>query len=283
MRKSVSRRIRVALGTAALLLASLPAWAQIPDQVPENLRFRLGGIFASFSTEIIASRPNAPGSDINFTSEGLTDDHKNTFRGEGYWNFAGRSYIDFGYVDFRLEGSKSITKDFTFNGNVYKAGAEVSGETKSQYIYAAYRYGFVKNPNVHFGLSLGVTYAKLSASLSAKAGVQRPDGTVIQGGATTERSVSVPVPLLGADFEVRLAQGLTLMARARGIGVTIDPYSGSWIEFAGGLNWYFAQHFGIGGAYEYQKITLKKDESEPDAFRFEQRYDGPRVYFLLTF
>ena len=283
MRKPLYRKIRTALGAAALLLASLPAWAQIPDQVPETFRLRLGGIFASFSTEIIASRPNAPGSDINFTSEGLTDDHKNTFRGEGYWNFAGRSYLDFGYVDFRLEGNKSITKDFTFNGDVYKAGAQVSGETKSQYIYAAYRYGIVKNPNVHFGLSLGVTYAKLSASLSATAGVQRPDGTVIQGGATTERSVSVPVPLLGADLEVRLAQGLTLMARARGIGVTIDPYSGSWIEFAGGLNWYFAQHFGIGGAYEYQKITLKKDESTPDAFRFEQRYDGPRVYFLLTF
>src|SRR5262249_59637896 len=101
----------------------------------------------------------------------------------------------------------------------------------------AYRSGFVKPPAVHFGLSLGVRVAKLAGSVSAKAGVQRPDGTVIQGGASTERSVSVPVPLLGADFEVALAQGLTLMARARGIGVTIDPYHGSWIEFAGGLNW----------------------------------------------
>lgn len=266
-----------------MLLASLPAWAQIPEDVPDNLRFRLGGIFASFSTEIVASRPGAPGSSIDFTSEGLTDDSKNTFRGEGYWNFLGRSYLDFGYVDFKLEATKSITKDFTFNGNVYKAGAEVTGETESRYIYAAYRYGFVKNPNVHFGLSLGLTYAKLSASLSAKAGVQRPDGTVIAGGASTERSVDVPVPLIGADLEVRLARGLTLQARARGVGITIDPYSGSWVEFAGGLNWYFAQHFGIGGAYEYQKITLKKDEDSPDAFRFEQRYDGPRVYFLLTF
>src|SRR5215510_5424770 len=283
MRNLLSRRTRLALGAASLFLAGLPALAQIPDDVPENVRFRIGGIFASFSTEIQASRPGAPGSDINFTSEGLTDDHKNTFRGEGYWNFAGRSYIDFGYVDFRLEGSKQITKDFTFNGDVYKAGAQVDGETKSQYIYGAYRYGFVKNPAVHFGLSLGVSYAKLSAKLSASAGVQRPDGTVIQGGASTERSISVPVPLLGADFEVALARGLTLMARARGIGVTIDPYHGSWIEFAGGLNWYFAHNFGIGGAYEYQKIKLDKDKDTTDAFHFEQRYDGPRVYFLLTF
>ncbi|HKF42031.1 MAG TPA: hypothetical protein VKG01_02925 [Thermoanaerobaculia bacterium] len=283
MSKSVYRGTRSVLGAVVLLLASAPAWAQIPEGVPENVRFRIGGIFASFSTEIIASRPGAPGSDINFTSEGLTDDHKNTFRGEGYWNFAGRSYLDFGYVKFSLEGSKQITKDFTFNGDVYKAGAQVSGETSSQYIYGAYRYGIVKNPNVHFGLSLGVSYAKLSAKLSATAGVQRPDGTVIQGGASTERSISVPVPLLGADLEFQLAKGLTVMARVRGVGVTIDPYSGSWIEGAAGLNWYFGEHFGVGGAYEYQKITLKKDESTPDAFRFEQRYDGPRAYFLLTF
>src|SRR5262249_46778642 len=130
MRKSL---YRLSLGAAAMLVLSLPALAQIPEGVPENIRFRIGGIFASFSTEIHAHRPNAPGSSIDFTSEGLTDDHKNTFRGEGYWNFAGRSYIDFGYVDFKLEGEKSITRDFTFNGNVYKAGAQVSGETKTQY------------------------------------------------------------------------------------------------------------------------------------------------------
>src|SRR5262245_57575192 len=280
MRKSL---YRLSLGAAALFLASLPAVAQIPEGVPETFRLRIGGIFASFSTEIQASRANSPGTSVDWTSEGLTDDHKNTFRGEGYWNFAGRSYIDFGYVDFRLEGNKTITKDIIFNGNVFKANASVDGETKSQYIYAAYRYGIVKNPGVHFGLSLGVSFAKLSASLSAKAGVQRPDGTVIQGGVSTERSVSVPVPLLGADFEVALARGLTLMARARGVGITIDPYHGSWIEFAGGLNWYFGEHFGIGGAYEYQKIQLDKNRDTPDSFHFEQRYDGPRVYFLLTF
>ena len=283
MRKSVYRWTRLVLGAAALLLVSLPARAQFPDDRPDNIRFRLGGIFANFNTDIEASRPNAPGSDINFTDLGLTADTRNTFRGEGYWNFAGRSYLDFGYVKFSVDGSKQITKDFTFNGFVYKAGAEVAGETSSQYIYGAYRYGIVKNPNVHFGLSLGLSYAQLSASLSAKAGVQRPDGTVVQGGVSTERSVSVPVPLIGAEFEVRLAQSLTLMARARGIGITIDPYSGSWVEFAGSLNWYFARNFGIGGGYEYQKIILKKDESSPDAFRFEQRYEGPRAYFLLTF
>src|SRR5262249_57636498 len=117
MRKSL---YRLSLGAAAMLVLSLPALAQIPEGVPENIRFRIGGIFASFSTEIQASREGHPGTGINFTSEGLTDDHKNTFRGEGYWNFLGSSYLDFGYVDFRLEGSTSKHREFVFNGNTYQ-------------------------------------------------------------------------------------------------------------------------------------------------------------------
>src|SRR5580765_3009543 len=241
---------RLCLGAAALFLTSLTVLAQFPDDRPDNVRFRLGGIFANLDTQTEISRPNAPGSGVVLFVLGLAGDTKNTFRGEGYWNFAGRSYLDFGYVNLSEDGSKQITKDIVFNGLVYKAGAQVSGETQSRYIYAAYRYGIVKNPNVHLGLSLGVSYSTLRAKLSASAGVQRPDGTVVQGGASTERELNVPVPLIGLDFEVRLASTLTLSARARGIGVTLDPYSGSWIEYAGFLNWYFARNFGVGGGYE---------------------------------
>jgi hypothetical protein len=283
MRISVSRWTRFLLGAAALSLVSLPVLAQFPDDIPDTVNLRIGGIFASFQNNVTVSAPNAPGGSIDLTGDRLTPDHKNTFRGDGYWNFLGRSYLDFGYVDFKLDGSRSISRDIIFNGLVYKAGAEVSGETRSRYIYAAYRYGIIKNPDIHWGVSLGISYSSLSAKLAASAGVELPDGTVISGGASTERSINVPVPLLGTELEFRIAHRLTLGARARAIGVTIHPYSGSWIEYAGNLNWYISEHFGFGAAYEYQKIHLKKDESQPNAFSFDQRYDGPRLYLLITF
>jgi hypothetical protein len=283
MRNSVYRRTRLALGAAALLLASLPAYAQFPDEIPDNFRLSLGGIFASFQNEVAISAQGAPGNVINLTGDKLTADHKNTFRGEGYWNFLGRSYVDFGYVDFKLDGSHSITRDIEFNGLIYTAGAEVSSETRSRYIYAAYRYGILKNANVHWGISLGISYSSLSAQLAATAGVRRPDGTIVQGGATTKREVNVPIPLIGTELEFRIAPHMTLLGRARAIGATVDPYSGSWVEFAGQFNWYFAQNFGVGAAYEYQKIHFKKNESQPNAFRFDSRYDGPRVYMTVTF
>jgi hypothetical protein len=281
MRRSVWARW--VLGAAALAFASVPARAQFPDDTPDNFRLRVGGLFAKFDSNTTLSKSGTPGDNINLTNLGLVSDTKNTFRGEGYWNFLGRMYLDFGYVDFTLDGTRSITKDIHFNGLVYKAGAEVSGETSSRYIYAAFRYGIIKNPTFHLGLSLGVTYTSETAKLSAKAGVQRPDGTVVSGGASVERSVDVPIPLIGLDMEFKIAKGLTLGARARGIGATVDPYSGSWVEYAGSINWYFSQNFGVSGAYEYQKLHLKKDESTPDAFRFDQQYDGPRISVIVTF
>jgi hypothetical protein len=282
MRNSVSRWTRFLLGVAALSLVSLPVLAQFPDDTPDHFKLWLGGIFASFQNNVNISK-DVGGTSIDLTGEHLTPDHKNTFRGEASWNFAGRSYFDIGYVDFKLDGSRSITRDITFNGLVYTAGAEVSGESRTRYIYGAYRYGIIKNPNVHLGLSLGITYSSLSTKLSASAGVQKPDGTVVSGGASTERSVNVPIPLIGAELEFRIAQHLTLGGRARAIGATVDPYSGSWVEWAGYINWYIWQNFGMGAAYEYQKLHFSKNESKPNAFRFDQRYQGPRVMAIVTF
>lgn len=281
MRNSVWARW--VLGAAALAFVAVPARAQFPDDTPDNFRLRVGGLFASFDSTTQLSRAGVAGDPIHLSDLGLVSDNKTTFRGEGYWNFLGRMYLDFGYVDFTLDGTKSITRDIHFNGLIYKAGAEVSAETSSRYIYAAFRYGIIKNPTFHLGLSLGVTYTSLSAQLSAKAGVQRPDGSVVSGGATLERSVDVPIPLIGLDMEFAIAKGLTLGARARGIGATVDPYSGSWVEYAASINWYFSQNFGVTGAYEYQKLHLKKDETTPNAFRFDQQYDGPRLSVIVTF
>ena len=284
--KNAGIRKLVLLGAAGLLLAAGPAMAQsatnFPGNVPDNFRLRLGGIFASLSSDIKLTSEGADGTNVDFPGIGLTPDSKNTFRGDGYWNFAGRSYLDFGFVDYSSSGSKTISKDITWDGVVYKAGATVAGENESRFIYAAYRYGIVKNEAVHFGLSLGVSYTTLRASLSANASVTKPDGTVISGGATREREINAPVPLLGAELEFRIAGPVTIGARFRGVGLNIDPWSGSWVEATGMINWYFSQNFGVGGAYEYQKILIEKETTAHD-FRFEQKFEGPRAFILLTF
>ena len=275
------------LGAAGLLLAAGSAMAQsattFPGDSPDNFRLRLGMIFADLQSDVKLSSPSLPGEGIDLTGIGLVGDKKNAFRGDGYWNFLGRSYLDFGFLDYSTDGSKTITKDIDFGGVVYKAGATVSGETSARYIYAAYRYGFVKTNAVHFGLSLGVSFATERAKLSATANVTKPDGTVVSGGASRERELNVPVPLLGMNLEVALGQSVTIGGNIRAVGANIDPWSGSWVEGVAGINWFITRNFGIGGAYEYQKIILEKKNSNGNDVRFDQRYEGPRAFLVMTF
>ena len=281
MRRSV-RLVRFAWSAAALLLVALPVLAQFPDDVPENVRFRLGGVFASLDSKATLSTANLPGTVIDFSDLGLTPDHKTTFQGEGYWNFLGRSYLDFGYVDFDVSGSHTISRDINFGGAIYKAGATVDAESRTRFIYAAYRFGIFKNPTFHFGLSLGVSYYSSRAQLAATAGVTRPDGSVIQGGFTAERELNLPVPVIGAEAELRLFPRVTLGAKFRGMKATVAPYSGTWVEASGQVNWYFARNFGIGGAYDYHKIRIERSK-DTSFVRFDQIYDGPRGFLVITF
>src|SRR5215471_20729460 len=140
---------------AAGLLAAAPARAQFPDNVPETFRLRLGGIFASLDTRASLSTSGVPGAEFDLNDILGQPDHKTTFRGDGYWNFAGRSYLEFGFLNFSEDASRSISQDINFADVTYTAGAEVASQNKQRYIYGAYRYEIFKTPSFHLGLSLG--------------------------------------------------------------------------------------------------------------------------------
>jgi hypothetical protein len=268
---------------AALLLAAGQARAQFPGDIPNNLRFRFGGIYANLDSTVTFSTSDFPSGEIDFTRLLDDPDHKFTFRGDGSWNFAGRSFLDFGYVRFGTDNSTTITEDIDFGGVIYPAGIEVSSETLSRFIYAAYRYGFVKNPSFQLGLSLGISYTTLEAQLSAAAGVKLPDGTVIGGSVTRQADLDAPVPLLGIDAEGRIAEGVSLGARFRAFSIFIDPYSGSMYEAMAHIDWFFARNVGVGGGYEWTKIDIEKERDDGSTIGFVYRYNGPRFYIVITF
>ncbi len=268
---------------AGLLLAAATAQAQFPGAIPNNLRFSFGGIFADLNSSVTFSTSEFPSGEIDFSNLLGDPDHKTTFRGEGYWNFAGRSFLDFGYVRFGTSNSTTLTTDIDFGGVVYPAGIQVDSETLSRFIYAAYRYGIVKNPSFQLGLSLGISYTTLEAQLSAAAGVELPDGTVIGGSVTRQADIDAPVPLIGLDIEGRIAENFSLGGRLRAFSIFINPYSGSMYEAMAHADWYFARNVGVGGGYEWTKITVDKEEDDGSTKGFVYRYNGPRIYIVITF
>jgi len=267
---------------ASLLLAAGPALAQFPGDTPDNVRFRLGGIFAFLNTQAELSSPDFPSAVIDFKKLLGEPDHKFAFRGEGEWNFLGRSFLDFGYVDLSTSASRSVSQDIHFDDVVYTAGAQVSSESQSRFIYADYRYGIIKNQAFQLGLSLGVSYTTLRAMLNASAGVTDPEGNVIEAGASRQAEINVPVPLLGLKFDAQIAGPVSIGAQVKAMSVTIHPYSGTMWDAEAHVDWYVISNFGLGAAYEYNKINITKT-TDTKTLKFDYSYDGPRVYAIITF
>ena len=63
--------------------------------------------------------------------------------------------------------------------------------------------------------------------------------------------------------------------------MTISGYSGSFVDFTAGLDYYFTKNVGIGGGYEYSKITYH-DANTPQV-GIEYKYSGPLVYVSIAF
>lgn len=278
---------RHALGVLLLLLLAAPALAQsstdFPGDIPDNMRFRIGAIWAFIDTSATFSTPNHPGESIDFTDVFGQPGHKFSFRGDGYWNFAGRSFLDFAYLSLDTKGSRAITQDIHFGGVTYTAGAQVDSESYNRFIGAAYRYGFVKTPELQVGASLGVAYISLRSTLSAAAGVLDANGVPIVGQTTTrEAKIDLPVPLLGLSFDAQISGPLSVGANIQALGGTIHPYSGHVVTGQAHVDYYFIKNFGMGAAFEYTTIEIKKT-TDTKTIQANYRYDGPRIYAILTF
>ena len=267
---------------AAGLLWALPARAQFPDSIPDTIRFRVGGIYATLNQEASLSHTGEPGFAINLEDALGQPNHKFAFRGDASWNFAGRSYLDFGFLSITSDRTHTISRDISFGDVTYTAGAEVASEEEQRYIYGAYRYNFFNNPSFHLGLSLGISYTTLRAMLSASSGVVGPGGPIVGVTTSREGEINAPVPLVGLDTEFALGGPVSAGLWIRLFKANIDPYSGSMVNGMAHLDWYITQNFGLGAGYEYNKINIEKTK-DTGTSKFDYRYDGPRIYIVVTF
>jgi opacity protein-like surface antigen len=281
------KRILPAAAIAVLFLAAAPARAQFPSSVPDTFRLKVGGMYAwfdtdvSFQEDVTGGGPIGPG--ISLEDVLQLPNSKPGFAGTGYWNFAGRSFIDFGYMYFSRTRTATLATDVVYGDTTYTVGAEVSTKMTSNFPFASYRYGFVKNDAMQLGLSLGVAWINLSTEVSASAGVVGPGGPIVGQSVIKTAKVSPAVPILGLMFDARIAENLSFGARVDGVAAAITPYSGYMISGTAHLDWFFAQNFGLGAGYNYTKFSIEKDDL-PDVFiDYSYRFDGPTFYLILTF
>lgn len=291
MRKAANRgagfgvRLGPWLAVSAFFLAAASAQAQFPGDVPDTFRLRLGGMYAWFNTDVNLEETVTPaGLNVGISSEDLLGVPSSApgFSARGYWNVAGRFFVDFGWTGFSRSETDTIAQDFDFGGVTYTLGSSVETSIKSSLPYVDIRYGIVNTDSTQFGVSIGAAYPNLKAKLSASAGILGPGGPIIGQTVSRTAQVDMVVPLLGLQFDTRLGEGLSAGILVNGIFAPVSPYSGSIFDAEAHVDWFFTPHFGVSGAFNYTRYDVKR-EDEVSLVEFEYSYYGPRAYLILTF
>jgi hypothetical protein len=282
------RRLRLLAAASCLLLAASRAQAQFPGDVPDTFRLYVGGMYAWFGTDVTFQPEFTPGGpitgEINMEDIFGLADSRPGFSARGYWNIAGRLYFDFGYTGFFRKRTETISADIPFGDVVYTAGASVEASMDSNLPYVDFRWNFVKNDAMQFGLTLGAAYPILEAEVTGEATVVGPGGPVVEETVTREAKISTPVPLLGLLFDARLGERVSGGVIFNGIFAPVHPYVGSVFQAEAHVDWFVTPNFGVGGAFDYTNFNIKKEDDDDNVIvDFSYHYYGPRAYVILTF
>ena len=275
-------RMSRALVGIVLLSVAAAAQAQFPGNVPDTFRLNAGGMYAWFNTNVTFEQNGGAGPEVSF--EDVLDLPKSHagFYGRGELNFGFLSF-DVGYVGFSRSRATTISQDIVFGDTTYTAGASVETNQKTQLPYADIRFNFLHNPSTQLGLTLGVAYPILKADLTASAGVVGPGGPIVGQTVTKEAKIETPVPLLGIVFDAALGNDVSAGVIFNGIFAPVHPYTGSIFQADAHVDWYFANNFGVGGAFNYTRFRIKRDDLPNSLVDFRHDFYGPRAYLIVTF
>jgi hypothetical protein len=279
----------VTIAAAAVLFAS-PVLAQTSSAyymqqkgMDERFRLDLGGFFQTYDTTLsLSNSAGTAGTSINLEDALGQATHKTSFAADGYWRFGRHGRLDFAYRGWSRSNSHTLTEDIVVGDTTYHVGAQVDSRMRTSVGELYYSYSFVNNGDLEFGLGLGLSAYFNAFDISASGSVAGGGQSGAASGSAQSRSLVAPIPAVKAYFVYSLYPRLFARAAFKGITGTVDSYHGEMTDFRGGLDYFFSQNIGIGGLYQYTKISFSHAGTAAD-LAFDYRYSGPLVYVGIAF
>jgi hypothetical protein len=121
--------------------------------------------------------------------------NESTFTGQFDWHFKRKQHLLFSASPVSSSKSASITRDITFQGVTYQAGATVKADLTSLSLSPAYQYDIIRRKHGYLALVVALNLLDTKGTLTGT-------GTVNDVSATRSASGSVfaPLPVLGPKF-----------------------------------------------------------------------------------
>jgi len=284
-------RVALATFTAGIVVAGSAIAAD--DMIPfgkETFQLNLGYYRPNFKTSFSQSFPGSPippgtisaENDLNF------DDTLDTWRLGGYWRFADRHRLFFGYYNLNRDSSGTLNKNIGpisipalgVNDTIL-AGSNVTAKTNWDVYVLAYGYSFYKTDTAEITGKIGIDVARISASINGTLNTLA-NGVLVGATAGNNSDVTAPLPVLGLSGEWAFAPRWKLIGSIGGFKAKISDVDATVVDGTIAVDYRILRNVGVGVGYSWLK--LKGDISKTDFNgSLNWRTDGLQLYGSLVF
>lgn len=254
----------------------------------ETFQLNFGIFRPNFSTSAAiglqgASRP--PGSISPEEDLGL-DSSLSVGRLDGYWRFADRHRLGFGYYNLNRSGSTVLNKNvgpieiprLGVNDTIL-AGSNVSSESKWQVYILSYGYSFYKTDKVEIAGKLGVNVARIGTTIS---GTLLTQNSGVLFNETAGSDVTAPLPVIAVSGDWALDERWRLKGALGGFKAKVSGVKATVTDASVAAEYRVLRNFGVGGGYSLLRVTGDVDKSNYFG-SLDWRIGGWQLYGSLLF
>ena len=276
------RRTLIMLIAAVSSCAALPASGQSDVIKPgeERFTFGLGAVFNSFGTKLRIDNSNQgqTGDKVDLKDDLGVDQDASSFWATAEWRFAQRHRIGINYSQFKLTGTRTLTRTIVIDDETYQAGASLSSELKLQIIPIAYSYSFIKTGNDELAGTIGVHWTRVSFK------AQGSFSTSVGGDANADVSAEadLPLPLFGLRYDHNFSERWSAGLQGAYFPLNFGSLDGDIWTARTYVEYRFSKHVGLGFAVEGFQLNV---ESSTGSWQGEVNYGywGPQIYLKSRF
>jgi hypothetical protein len=252
--------------------------------VPTRVWIDAGWSENEIETSASFQGPNGVGATIDFEEIFDIPGNRSTARMFGTARIsAERRYIDFGYVNIRRSGSRTLDQDLEWGDATIHANSNVEASFNTAFVYAAFRYDFLHLEQVHISGSAGVTWLELSTGLDATGNIDKPNEPPGATSYSKGGSIGAPVPMIGLNLDWALTRRLVVRTYTRFFRINLSDFNGGLNEAGIRLNWYFAKNFGLGIGYDRTDLNLKELKVDDNTLKANYFFSGASLFINLAF
>jgi hypothetical protein len=278
--------------TACSIVAGGQAVAQ-SNMIPfgkETFQIDLGWYRPNFKSSFSQSFPGSPipPGTINMEDDLGLDHHLDVLRLGGYWRFADKHRIFFGYYNLNRDTTGTLNKNIGpisipalgVNDTIL-AGSNITAKTNWDVYILGYGYSFYKTETAEVTGKIGFDVARISASMNGTLNTLA-NGVLVGATAGSNSDVTAPLPVIGLSGEWAFSPGWKLVGSIGGFKLKVNEVDASVVDGTIAVDYRLFRNFGVGLGYTWLK--LKGDVTKSDwNGSLNWRTDGINLYGSLVF